>query len=851
MKVKKFLQSKYFIGSLLVVLLYVFFLIIGKITPFGENSIIKSDLYQQYINFLLYYKEVLLGNKSLLFSWNLGMGNNFFTTFAYYLVCPLNLLIVFFNKSNIYIFIEIIIFIKLLLIFIFSTLFFEKRFDYKKIDVIVFSLSYTFSSYVLSYHFNIMWLDALYMLPLILLFVEKYIKNNKIYPVVIAISLNIIMNYYMGLISLIFISFYYLIRSLIITDIKADYKSFFKKLFKFVFGIIIALGISMFLLLPSFMQVKGTMNFELDLISDELEYLLLFPNALFSNNSWFYTQKVGFLFNGTFVLILLPIYYLNRNIGKKEKILSSLFALFMLLPAVSPLINKFWHGMTEPNLFFFRYGFCLIFWIINMSFRAYQNKKYIKTSHIAISCLIMVILTIIELLLNKFVIPKYDFRVLSIYPIIISSIIYLLSIIVFSIKIEKTDKRLINALFIGLLVIDLSFSIINYHNTYEEIIYKQEEITKYDYVMDSFMSKVDNKESERVIFNPDKQSRCLSLKYGYSTIDCFTSARNRQTIKNMYALGYNAQRKSALFVESNNGTWFNYSMAGVHYYIEKNSDPHKEIYGFNLVDTIGEYNIYESDLALPFGYVLKDNVLIEESSDIYHEQSKNPFEIQNEILNNIRDDQYYYSLDNDCELAKVNLTETYKEGYKLLEYKIEALEDMEVYLFSNYELQLYLDDLAQYSQYASVKGRDAGIKHVVHINKGESYEFSITQDEEFFDKKIYVYGSSNEKIAETIKQAQTKTFDKLSIDKTKVEGKINSEGNELLVLQIPYDEGWSAKINGEPISIEKVYGTFIGINTKNGENNIELTYFPKYIKEGMLISLISLAILVFLTIFKK
>ena len=97
-KSKKLLTNKYFLGSALVTLLYVIYLIIANISPFGKNSILKTDLYQQYAEFLSYYRECLLNGKSILFSWNLGLGNNFFTTFAYYLVSPFNLLIVFFKS---------------------------------------------------------------------------------------------------------------------------------------------------------------------------------------------------------------------------------------------------------------------------------------------------------------------------------------------------------------------------------------------------------------------------------------------------------------------------------------------------------------------------------------------------------------------------------------------------------------------------------------------------------------------------------------------------------------------------------------------------------------------------------
>ena len=66
-KAKKLLTNKYFLGSVLVTLLYAIYLIIANVSPFGKNSILKTDLYQQYAEFLTYYRECLLGKKSILF----------------------------------------------------------------------------------------------------------------------------------------------------------------------------------------------------------------------------------------------------------------------------------------------------------------------------------------------------------------------------------------------------------------------------------------------------------------------------------------------------------------------------------------------------------------------------------------------------------------------------------------------------------------------------------------------------------------------------------------------------------------------------------------------------------------
>ena len=193
---KRLLKNKYIIALFLCIIVYLIYLKLMQIYPFGENSILKCDLYQQYINFLCYLREILLNGKSILISWNLGLANNFYTTFAYYLISPLNLLVVFFNYSNMDIFVELITGIKLILMANFVVMFLEKSYRYKDKEVILFGLIYAFSSYVICYSFHIMWLDCVYMLPIVLIFVDKYIENGKIYPLVLSLSYSILTNYY-------------------------------------------------------------------------------------------------------------------------------------------------------------------------------------------------------------------------------------------------------------------------------------------------------------------------------------------------------------------------------------------------------------------------------------------------------------------------------------------------------------------------------------------------------------------------------------------------------------------------------------------------------------------------------
>lgn len=72
---------------------------------------------------------------------------------------------------------------------------------------------------------------------------------------------------------------------------------------------------------------------------------------------------------------------------------------------------------------------------------------------------------------------------------------------------------------------------------------------------------------------------------------------------------------------------------------------------------------------------------------------------------------------------------------------------------------------------------------------------------------------------------------------------INLEQDNLVFFSIPWDEGWSAVVNGQDVSIEKVDNGFMAVPCKAGTSEIQLIYRPVGGKTGLLITIFSLLLL--------
>ncbi|MGN7408995.1 YfhO family protein [Sporosarcina sp. SAFN-010] len=64
----------------------------------------------------------------------------------------------------------------------------------------------------------------------------------------------------------------------------------------------------------------------------------------------------------------------------------------------------------------------------------------------------------------------------------------------------------------------------------------------------------------------------------------------------------------------------------------------------------------------------------------------------------------------------------------------------------------------------------------------------------------------------------------------------NSNGDSLAVMPIPFEKGWTAKVNGEKVSVLKANYAFSGIPIEAGKNTIEMFYRPPYFGASLIVS---------------
>ena len=149
MKQKNYHIISFIIPVIIMILLYMSVGVIG-----GNKNILTVDLANQYVEFFGALKDVLSGITSPFYTFSKTLGGNFFGIMTYYLLSPLNLLLVLFNKIDIPKFILIINILKIGLSGLTSYIFFSKKFKENKISLL-FSITYSLMAYNIAYSQNI------------------------------------------------------------------------------------------------------------------------------------------------------------------------------------------------------------------------------------------------------------------------------------------------------------------------------------------------------------------------------------------------------------------------------------------------------------------------------------------------------------------------------------------------------------------------------------------------------------------------------------------------------------------------------------------------------------------------
>ncbi|MDD2378267.1 MAG: YfhO family protein, partial [Bacilli bacterium] len=640
-------NKQYIISFFIPIIIFVMVCFIANIIFGGTKDFIVSDSRAQYISLFSYLKDVLSGQASLFYSFSKGMGGNMFGTFAYYLASPLNLLIIFFSKKALVSGMLLIITLKIGLSGLTMFSYLKRKYN-RGNSLYIFSTSYALMGYVVVYFFNIMWLDAIFLVPLLLIGIDKIIEGKKSLFYGIILFMAIFSNYYTGYMLCVFSCIYFSYQLLLSYKFKEDKDKIISSIMKFLITSILVGLMTSVLLLPSFYELFVSVgrsvgnNSEFGIFNGD--FLKTFSRFyMWSHNSDnILNLTTVAIYSGVIILPLVYFYFVNKKIKTKERMLTGIFLALLVSGLFILPIDFLWHGLSNHNSFDYRYSYLISLFLIIIACKSFYNIKGIDLKHY------LLFLVGYLLLSNLVIIQQYEFLTLwSVYVSVGLIILYLLLFYFYN-RVSNKEKRTLKFL---LIILVLSELFVNFYLS----IYKHEFAYKMEY--NDWVEIIGVKIDKIRPFNDDFYRIEKELKYtyidsvllDYNGVFTFLSTINEKSKQVINNVGHHT---SASTLGYNFGaSIITDSMFGIKYFLTRNNKlDYKVIDSFKFSSFNGilfneqksDIFIYENPHALSLGYMVNNKV--KNFISIFSQgKITNVFEVQNYMLNSMinSDDSYF------------------------------------------------------------------------------------------------------------------------------------------------------------------------------------------------------------------
>ena len=349
-----------FAAALLIILvLYA----LCKIAPFGRNSLANYDANIDYIDCFAYLKDVLSGKNNGIYSFSKGLGGNMIAVLTTGYASPLNLLVVFFEKTQLHIFFNLVVAGKIGLAAGTMCFFLRKRFGQALRPVFVFtlSMSYAFSQFAIAQASNIFFLEGMYMLPLFMLGAYLIVRQKKPYCLLLSVAYNVLFAWYNGAVNCIFTVVWVIFELyLLSTERKLSFKEAVQDLLLSAFAGGVGVLLSGIFFLPTVAALgkgnEGTLNFELFNGSGYFRGNIITVLTNYSVGSLSTNYMVA-LFCGNLALLCCAAVFFSSRFKKKQKAAVGCLLLFSTLCYYWQPLFLVFSLFKDAASFWYRYSY--------------------------------------------------------------------------------------------------------------------------------------------------------------------------------------------------------------------------------------------------------------------------------------------------------------------------------------------------------------------------------------------------------------------------------------------------------------------------------------------------------------
>ena len=800
------LKIAFFIPMVIMVIIF----IQRGIFPFGDESFLRTDMYHQYAPFFSEFQHKLRNGGSLLYSWDIGMGVNFAALYAYYLASPMNWLIMLCPKSLVIEFMTYMIVFKIGLSGLTFAWYLKKHCKTDSIGIGFFGIFYALSGYMAAYSWNIMWLDCILLFPLIMYGLEKLVREGNGFLYCITLGLSILSNYYISIMICIFMVLYF--GALLILEKMDDWEDYTDACIRFAVYSLLSGAMAAVVLLPEIYALQSTASGDFNFPKTLTSYFTIFD--MIARHLTCVETEIGLdhwpnIYCGVAVLMFFLLYVVCKKISVKERAVYCGLLLIFFASFSTNVLNFIWHGFHYPNSLPSRQSFIYIFLMLFVCFRAFMYleetpKKHINAAFLGSICFVLLAEKLIDAKHFHFSIFYVAIIVLSMY----AGVLHMF-------KIGKRELAACLALILVSVEAAANTAVTSVTIT------SREAYTRDNEDVHMLMDMVEPSDDFYRVEKKTRKTKNDGAWMNFPSVSLFSSTANADLTEFFKRMGCEASTNSYSITGS---TPLVDSLVSIKYALYSEEVPNTELWAY--MKESGETYLYENLYTLPLGFVISHSV-----EDNWQFKMDNPGEVQNDLCQALGNDAVLQWIDSNTSGKNCTFT-----------------PDLDGYYY------VYVTNKKVKSVKAAVP---SGSKTFNNTDRGYLLELgslvagnqiTLTSQTDGQDMKCEVYRFSDEAMISLYEKLNETPLKLTSWEDTKLAGTVNASERGVLFTSIPYETGWTVKIDGEEAETEKIFEAFLSVDIPEGEHEITFEYFPAGLKPGIIITLASIAILAMLFI---
>ncbi len=815
----------------------------------GTYVIARSDLKHQYIPFIEYFCSVLRGEHDYWFSWNLGFGTGTALLFAYYTLSPFNLIYLILGEELAMTATELVIILKAATAAATFQIFIKNYLKKNYYETIIFSMMYALCGFQVCYYFNIMWMDAFYMLPVISLGIIKLLRERKwkllLFSYAYVFGVNFYMGYIVGM-----SSFFLFIFAFLYNCRKRSLKENIRIVVVYGSSVVCALLLTAIIWLPAAIQLFQNVNENYPSFSMSEGRIVFILNNFFVGQLQTLRGVTPFIYCGLLSVILLLFFFFNKSVRCKKKVYVGLCLLwFLCLFLVEPL-NMMMHAFDKPGFYEQRFGFVFSFVIVAVCCEQilYIRSIKIKGIYIGIAAgLGMYVAS--HMMYKKYWMEEYSANtwlalVFNLFFIVV------LSMVIRQIQTKKWNIMTYRVVLTFVVMLELGCNAAICFGRMDHTPLKQDDYENWREWEKNTYDKIKVEEDATFyrVLTLNRRGQNQAFIYDYMPVENFCSSEHVKVMDALEKLGF---YRGIHNLPGTGSTPITRSLLDVAY----------TVCG-TLITGADDYvhlGYEKNGQALAIGYMVKEKIVEYEFAD-------SPFANQDNLLSYMTGEEIHcyerIGMEMDAENGTYIKTEdkTYlvhekdSDGEAKFTFMAEG-DERPLYIYFSQDRYL---DVTNGADIPQIITKDASYmfentlfvpelvpSRIVQIGKNEKgqYSFTIVLPEDlgadYFVKANFCYYDDSEfqRAYEVLKKQQ---WNISAYSDGHIEGSIEAVEAGIMFTSIPYDAGWRVYVDGKEVEkVPLLENAFIGVALGEGCHEVEMCYEPTGKKEGTMISIVT------------